>query len=81
MRLIPLIRLIGGDEHELVFMVRSESRPLTHHHELTVCRATCQIRCTCEDAVCRKKVGNLLLIGEPCCKHMLWLKATQKKEK
>lgn len=65
------IRFDGADSDWIYFSTPSWSRPKSDTvHTIVVCKRTGEIRCTCEDAEYRRKVGDILEpTGTNCCKH------------
>lgn len=67
--------LDGADTDFIYFRVASFSRRGVRH-DITICKRTGEVRCKCEDAVCRKKRPMWLdLISETdvsplTCKHV-----------
>lgn len=61
----------GSDSDFLYFLTPSWSRPNTKvEHDLAICKRTGHVSCTCEDALYRRKSGNLMPTGkENPCKH------------
>ena len=66
------IRQTGADSDFLYFATPSWTRPRTKiEHDLAICKRTGRASCTCEDAMYRRKSGNLLPTGkENPCKHV-----------
>ena len=65
------IRFDGADADYIYFATPSWSRPRSDiEHTITICKRTGEIRCTCEDAKCRRKRGDVQdLDGTNGCKH------------
>lgn len=80
-----LLRMDGADADFIWFSTDSWTRPgVGLEHTIAICKRTGVISCTCEDAVCRKKRGDLLDPTLPRCKHAVavvrWCKQTILKE-
>lgn len=69
------IRLVGSDSDFLHFATPSWTRPkATIEHNLAICKRTGHASCTCEDALYRRKSGNLIPTDkEQPCKHVVKL--------
>lgn len=71
MNLPRLITFDGADDTYQYFSTPSWSRPDSDLvHTITIDKASGEIRCTCEDAVCRGKRGDVLLKATHTCKHV-----------
>jgi len=66
---LPLIRLVGRDGDDILFSVKSFTRPEIIH-EITFYGKEFVVKCSCEDAVCRRKVKDLLDDKSQACKHV-----------
>ncbi len=69
-----LVTLVGSDPDFLYFTTPSWSREGVEF-DITIDKRTGEVRCTCEDAQCRKKRPDLLELLKPdhqeeVCKHV-----------
>lgn len=72
---VRLIRYDGNDGDFMYFSCPSWSRE-DIRHDITVCKRTGIVTCTCEDAVCRRKSWDILgQDGQDICKHVRNLRA------
>lgn len=71
MELRRLITFDGADSDFQYFSTPSWSRPDSEIiHEIVIDKRSGEIRCTCEDAVCRGKRGDVILKAAHVCKHI-----------
>lgn len=70
MELRRLITFDGADDTYQYFSTPSWTRGSDLTHTITIDKKSGEIRCSCEDAVCRGKRGDVLLKATHVCKHV-----------
>lgn len=68
---IHRVRAVGMDHDTFQFCVSSASRDQEGlEHEVHIDRRAGWMHCTCEDSLCRHKMGHILKDCYPRCRHM-----------